>query len=35
MEAKRKQPMNLCKKLHELPPLSTEWQQTTWCPDCN
>jgi hypothetical protein len=22
-----------CKKLHELPAISTDWQQTTWCPD--
>jgi hypothetical protein len=26
--------MTLCKKLHELPLAATEWQQTTWCPDC-
>jgi hypothetical protein len=26
--------MNLCKKLHDLPSVATDWQQTTWCPDC-
>ena len=26
--------MNLCNKLPELPPVLTEWQVATWCPDC-
>jgi len=26
--------MNLCKKLRELPPITTDWQQTALCPDC-
>jgi hypothetical protein len=26
--------MKVCKKLHELPLVATEWQQTTWHPDC-
>lgn len=26
--------MNTCKKLLALPAVSTEWQQTEWCPDC-
>jgi hypothetical protein len=26
--------MNPCKKLLEIPSAMTEWQQTTWCPDC-
>ena len=26
--------MKVCKKLHELPSVATDWQQTTWCPDC-
>jgi hypothetical protein len=27
--------MKPCKKLKELPTVVTEWQQTTWCPDCD
>jgi hypothetical protein len=23
-----------CKKLQELPSVTTDWQQTTWCPNC-
>jgi hypothetical protein len=26
--------MNVCKKLYELPSVATDWQQTTWCPEC-
>jgi len=26
--------MNRCKKLREVPTVATDWQQTTWCPDC-
>ena len=26
--------MNLCKKLRELPPITTDWQQAALCPDC-
>jgi hypothetical protein len=26
--------MNLCKKVREMPPVVSEWQPTTWCPDC-
>ena len=26
--------MNLCKKVPEAPPVVSEWQRTTWCPDC-
>jgi hypothetical protein len=26
--------MNRCKKLRDVPPVATDWQQTTWCPDC-
>ena len=26
--------MNLCKKLRELPPITTDWQQTVLWPDC-
>jgi hypothetical protein len=26
--------MKVCKKLHELPFVATDWQQTTWRPDC-
>jgi hypothetical protein len=25
---------NPCKKLHELPSVATDWQQTTWHPNC-
>ena len=24
-----------CNKLHELPPVVTDWQRTVWCPDCD
>jgi hypothetical protein len=24
-----------CRKLRELPPVLTEWQQSTWCPACD
>jgi hypothetical protein len=34
MKAEEQRTTNPCKKLHELPCVSTEWQQTTWCPDC-
>ena len=27
--------MKVCKKLHELPSVAIDWQQTTWCPDCD
>jgi hypothetical protein len=27
--------MNRCTKLLELPSVVTEWEQTTWCPDCD
>ena len=26
--------MKSCKKLQELPSVATDWQMTTWCPDC-
>ena len=36
MVAQQRRTTNLpCKKLHELPPVLSEWQQTTWCPDCD
>jgi hypothetical protein len=34
MDAQGKPTRNPCKKLHELPSVSTDWQQTTWCPEC-
>jgi len=34
MDAEEKRTTNPCKKLHELPSVATEWQQTTWRPDC-
>jgi hypothetical protein len=27
--------MSLCKKLHEMPSVLTDWQQVTSCPDCD
>jgi hypothetical protein len=27
--------VQLCKKLKDVPSVMTEWQQTTWCPDCD
>jgi hypothetical protein len=26
--------MKVCKKLHELPSVATDWQMRIWCPDC-
>jgi hypothetical protein len=34
MDAAEKRSTNPCKKLHEMPSVATDWQQTTWCPDC-
>src|SRR5262249_24814225 len=34
MDAEEKPTANPCSRLHELPAVSTDWQQTTWCPDC-
>ena len=34
MDVEEKRTTNQCKRLHELPAVSTDWQQTTWCPDC-
>ena len=33
MNAEQKRSTNPCRKLHELPSVLTEWQQTAWCPD--
>ena len=35
METKDNPSTSRCKKLHELPPVLTDWQQTAWCPDCH
>jgi hypothetical protein len=35
MDADEKRTTTPCKKLYELPPVATDWQQTTWCPDCD
>ena len=35
MNAESKRSTNPCKKLHELPAVLTEWQQTAWYPDCD
>jgi hypothetical protein len=35
MDAVEKGSTSLCKKLHELPPLITDWQQPVWCLDCD
>jgi hypothetical protein len=29
------QNLKLCKKLHDVPSVMTEWQQNTWRPDCD
>ena len=34
MDAEEQRTTKPCKKLHELPAVVTDWQQTTWCPDC-
>jgi hypothetical protein len=34
MNAQEKRTTNRCNKLHELPPVVTDGQQTAWCPDC-
>jgi hypothetical protein len=34
MDVQEKRTTSPCNKLHELPPVCTDWQQTTWCPDC-
>jgi hypothetical protein len=33
MNAKEKPTISRCNKLHELPPVVTDWQQTASCPD--
>jgi len=35
MDAKEKPATSRCNKLHELPPVVTDWQQKAWCPDCD
>jgi hypothetical protein len=34
MDVEEKRTTSPCKRLHELPAVSTDWQQTTWYPDC-
>jgi hypothetical protein len=34
MDALENRTTNLCRKVHELPPVLSEWQQTTWRPEC-
>ena len=34
MLAEEKRTTNQCKRLGELPAVWTDWQQATWCPDC-
>jgi hypothetical protein len=34
MDVHDEQTTSPCKKLHELPSVLAEWQQTVWCPDC-
>lgn len=35
MNAQEKRTTSRCNKLHELPPVVTDGQQTAWCPDCD
>jgi hypothetical protein len=35
VDVKEKGTSSRCKKLDELPPVVTDWQQETWCPDCD
>jgi hypothetical protein len=35
MSAKEKPDTSRCNKLHELPPVVTDWQQKAWCPECD
>ncbi len=35
MDTFEKQTTSRCKKLHELPPVVTDWQHKAWCPDCD
>jgi hypothetical protein len=35
MDAQEKRTTSRCNKLHELPPVVTDWQQKAWCPDCD
>lgn len=35
MDTNENRTTSRCKKLHELQPVFTDWQQTTWCPDCD
>ena len=35
MSTKEKPTTSRCNKLHELPPVVTDWQETAWCPDCD
>ena len=34
MDAEERQTRSRCNKLHELPPVVNDWQQTASCPDC-
>jgi hypothetical protein len=35
MDPDKKPTTSRCKKLPELPPVLTDWQQTAWCPECD
>ena len=35
METKAQPTTSRCNKLHELPPVVTDWQQKAWYPDCD
>jgi hypothetical protein len=34
MDTKELPTTSRCNKLHDLPPVVTDWQQKVWCPDC-
>jgi hypothetical protein len=34
MDTKEQPTTSRCNKLHDLPPVVTDWQQKAWCPDC-
>jgi len=35
MNTEEKPTTSRCNKLHELPPVATDWQQAAWCPACD
>jgi hypothetical protein len=35
VDTKEQPTTSRCNKLHDLPPVVNDWQQTAWCPDCD